>query len=170
MANPQPQSSSLDPYAPQSKDLGDGFTLNVGKLPGRKGFRVFNRVVKMLGTLSGGAKDLAKGAAALATGKDPKLDAQLGGALFSALAGVSEDDLDFLATELLATAVMNCPDGKGLPIGQSTHFDTVFAGRVDLIYKAIFFALQVNYGGFMKGWVAGLMAKLGALAPAPVKE
>jgi hypothetical protein len=144
----------------QSKDLGDGYVVSVNVLPGRRGLRCFNRLLQVLGAVGDGVKPALKAIAPALGGKQGKPDAELGAGLLSALKGFNPDDVDFLGTELLSPAVMSCPDGRKLPLGNAGHFDTVFAGRVDLFYKALFFALQVNYGGFLKGWVQGIVAGL----------
>lgn len=139
---------------PQTKTI-DGFHFTVSQLPGTRGLRVFARILKMLG------KGASKALGAAQAGGDVVANA----AVLELLSNVDDADLEFVAKQLLEVAVVASPEGSGCPSGNvANNFDQLFQGRLDLLMKALFFAMQVNYGSFLKGLVTSAAA---AAKPAP---
>lgn len=140
---------------PQTKTI-DGFTFTCSQLPGMRSLKVFTRITKMLG--KGAGKALG---AAQAGGKD---SAAAGAAVLELLGNVDENDVEYVARQLLEVCVVSCPEGSGVPSGNAANnFDALFQGRLDLLLKTLFFAIQVNYGSFLKG----LATSAAAAKPAP---
>lgn len=133
----------------QSKTI-DGHTFCVTPLMGRRGARVFARLVRCLG----------KG---FSTAMKAKTDEERAGGVLELLSNITEDDLEFLSTQLLETATVETPDGKTRQIS-SVVFDEVFQGEVFLMLKAVLFAVQVN--GFLKGLASSALAGPKPVAPA----
>ena len=119
---------------PQKKEI-DGYTFTVSPLPGMRALKVSSRLAKLLG------------GALLGVQRAKSKDDQTGAAI-ALLGNLDDADVEFLARELLTTAVVRCPDGTG---GNPVDlFDTLFQGKIDLLFKALFFAVQVNFP-FVKG-------------------
>lgn len=133
---------------PQEKTI-DGYTFKISQLPGMRGTKVFTRLTKLLT----GIKD-----ALGANSEAAKVSAALG-----LLEKLDENDVQYFCTELLTPAVCTTPEGKVLPV--MPHFDALFQGRVDLVFKVLLFALQVNYGGFLRGLAASAAAQAVVAAP-----
>lgn len=141
---------------PQTKTI-DGFTFTCSQLPGMRSLKVFTRITKMLG--KGASKALG---AANGSGKD---NAAAGAAVLELLGNVDEADVEYVARQLLEVCVVACPEGSGLPSGNvAQNFDQLFQGRLDLLLKALIFAIQVNFGSFLKGLATSAAA---AAKPAP---
>lgn len=139
---------------PQVEEI-DGIRFTISQLPGMRGLRVFSRLTKMLGKAGPAAKALISGGT-----KDA-------GAVLAILGGMEEEDLVFVAKELLAPCVFSGPADVGQG-NAADRFDVLFQGRIDLLFKVLLFALRVNYGSFSKGLSgsAGQAAK----AEAPVSS
>lgn len=132
---------------PQQKTI-DGFHFTVSQLPGTRSLKVFARITKMLG------KGASKALGAAGKGGDVA-----GAAMLELLGNVDEGDVEYVAKQLLEVAVVASPEGSGCPSGNVTaNFDALFQGRLDLLLKALFFAIQVNYGSFLKGLVTSAAA------------
>lgn len=140
---------------PQTKTI-DGFTFTCSQLPGMRSLKVFTRITKMLG------KGAGKALGAAGKGQDVA-----GAAMLELLGNVDEGDVEYVARQLLEVAVVQSPEGSGCPSGNvAQNFDALFQGRIDLLFKALFFAMGVNYGSFLKGLVAGAAAKPAPTVPA----
>lgn len=121
---------------PQTKTI-DGHEFQVSQLPGMRGLKVFTRLSKVLG-------------AGLAGAFGAKTNEERGVALLSLLQHVDEADVEYVTKELFSVALVKPPDSEKFgPV--NPVFDRVFQGRIDLLFKALVFALQVNYGDFFKG-------------------
>lgn len=138
---------------PEKRDI-DGYSFTVSKLPGRRMTRVFVRLTKAVGKGGSGLGGLLKKGA---------IEDQAS-AILSLLGAVDEDDVMFIANELLTPCTYRAPDGSGG--NPSDNFDTLFQGRIDLLFKVLVFALQVNFGSFFKG----LSERAAAQAAAPKAE
>lgn len=127
----------------QTRDFGDGLVVTVSQLPATRAFKLFPRLVKVLGP----AGKMLAGAAG---GGLARMDVS---EFFDGLTGVAErlppDVLLSLTQEILATAELTKNGRKGelLPM-----IDTAFQGRIKDLFRVIAFALEVNYGDFLDGW------------------
>lgn len=144
------------PIEAQKKEI-DGYYFTVSQLPGMRGVKVFTKLTRLLS----GAK------AALAA----KSDEEKAGALLGLLERLEPEDVEYFMTELLTPALVKVPAGSGTNLdGKEVqvmpHFDTLFQGRIDLALRALVFALQVNYGGFLKGLAKSVAAQAAAAAAA----
>jgi hypothetical protein len=54
----------------------------------------------------------------------------------------AQEWLSFLKTTLSRTTV------NDRPVGDKAHFDEVFSGKIFLLYKVLWFTLEVNFGDF----------------------
>lgn len=145
------------PIDAQKKEI-DGYGFTVSQLPGMRGVKVFTKLTRLL---SGAKQALAA-----------KSDDEKAGALLGLLEKLEPEDVEYFLTELLTPALVKVPAGVGLPalegkeVQVMPHFDALFQGRIDLALRALVFALQVNYGGFLKGLAKSVAAQAGAAAAA----
>lgn len=127
----------------QSRTI-DGITITVQQLPAMRAMKLAHRLGKSLGPgllrgLSG--VDLTKGAAAVSS-----VDVgSLAPAVEAAFDRFSEEDLERLVRELFETATVQL-DGRTAPM--LPVFDATFQGKTSTVFKAIKFALEVNYQDF----------------------
>ena len=135
----------------RSKEI-DGQNYTVTQMPARKALKLTHRLGKALGPafshLAAGHKD------------GVNLDfSEVGRAIESLFAALSEEDLDIIVKELLNSATVTTEKGIQPVLPQ---IDILLAGRMDTMFKLIGFALEVNYGSFLdvaKRWFPGdLMA------------
>lgn len=135
----------------------DGFTYGVTQLPAMRATKLLAR----LGRLAGPALlqlvgDLRSGGLA---------DADLSGLGETArqfFAGLTDAELESVIRELLGTVTVTTLEGKTAPV--MPVFDTHFQGRLDALFRLLWFALEANYGNFfvaLAGAAKGLMAGAG---------
>ncbi len=117
---------------PQTKEI-DGYTFRIPPMLGRAATRCATRLLRVLG----GAGD------AIRPGNEGETMAIAG--VFKILRNLSDEDLDYFTTQMFASALVVTPEGKELPLNNPVHFDLVFQARVDMLFRALFFAIQINY-------------------------
>jgi hypothetical protein len=133
----------------------DGRTYTVQQLPARKALKTLNRLGKVFGP--------ALAQAATAVGSSAKLDiaaidvAKLGGAVEALFANLEDADLDHFVQTFLESSLVD-----GAPL--YAQLDVVFMGKIDGLLKLLAFAVEVNFGNFMRG----LGGAVRQLAPAKV--
>lgn len=140
----------------QSRTI-DGMEFTVTPLPGKKGFETFPRVMKLLSPAleqlgEALSKDTTQTAAGLAV---------LAKAIAS-LAQTSPTELTSLLNLMMESSVVSV-DGNQQRVMQA--FDIVFAGKTLTAYKALAFAVEVNYRDFFAE-AKVLFQKAGARAAA----
>lgn len=131
----------------------DGYSIAVSQLPAMQALKMSAR----LGKLLGGPMSKALGTLDVSDLKTADM-AVIGGALLSLFESLDENELERLVKTFLQAATL---DGK--PFLQV--MEAVLAGQVLTIYKALGFALEVNYKDFFAG-LAGLGARVKAQAGA----
>ncbi len=122
----------------------DGLRFIVVQFPAMYGFSLLARLAKSVGpaltSLSGVSVDTD-----LAT---------LGPAFRDALQALDPDEAQKLVIELLRSTAVIIPDatgGRKIELTDRTKIDEVFSGRLKTMFKAIGFALRVNYTDFVNG-------------------
>lgn len=134
----------------QEKEI-DGFRFSVQQLPGMRSLRLMHKLAKALGpgvlkALSG-APEGAGGGVSLGN-----LDlGNLADGLSLLFDKFSADDFEAVVRELFETATVT-ENGNTFPMMQV--FDNTFAGRPDVVLKAVQFALEVNYKSFFGVFLA----------------
>jgi hypothetical protein len=106
----------------------DGYTFTISQLPGMRGGRVFTRLLRVLT----GAREALRA-------KDEESRAA---AMLDIVEKLSEDDFEYFCRELLAPATVQTPEGKLVKVME--NFDLLFQGRIDLVFRALVFAVQIN--------------------------
>lgn len=122
----------------------DGQTLTVQQMPGMLAMKTWPRVLKILG---GALRKLPAGVT-MGGGLEQfmAMDAAVLGDLVVELCDrLSEDELDTLANRLLADAWLDKDEAlTAIDVGK-------FSGGVFGVYRALWFAVEVNYASFLKG-------------------
>lgn len=109
-----------------------------------------------LGLLARLAKSIGPALSSL-TGYDPNTDLKdLAPALRIALAALDPAEAQVLTLEVLKQTSVLLDDGSGktaprVEINSKEKFDRVFNGRLKTLFKAVGFALRVNFAGFIDG-------------------
>jgi len=127
---------SLMGLATQTKEI-DGFSVQVTQLSCRRALKTLNRLGKVLGPA------LAKVSAIVSNaGSIEKVDVgSMGSSVESLFSSLADDDLDFFVNTFFeASTLNNAPFLK--------TFDVVLQGQVDVLLRALLFAIEVNYGNF----------------------
>jgi hypothetical protein len=135
----------------------DGVTFQVQQLPAMRATKLLVRLGKILGPAAVAVDDVALGIQKLFDGLDPELLEDLIKSLFD---GVQVADPEITKGKL--TPVM--------PV-----FDLLFMGRMGLLFQALKFALEVNYGSFLGDLSSKIRGAVGALplaspTPGPVTD
>lgn len=138
---------------PRSKTIDDlSFTLS--PMPARRGLKMFTRLARVLGPALGQLGEGFKTGGSLAA-----MDiAPLGAALGTAFGALDDTETDAIVNGLLDTCRVEV---EGKSIRFLDVMDALIAGRTEVLFKLLAWAVEVNYGGFFKG-LLGLGAK-----PAP---
>lgn len=123
---------------PQKSTI-DGVIFEVTPLGFRKGRAVFMRVSKAVGP----------SLALVAERPGSRLSAlPLAEIVTRALEAVSDDDLEWLADVLGETTRFSTDGGVKLPYLTGPNREQLFAGRISLFFRWIWFALEVNFADF----------------------
>jgi hypothetical protein len=115
----------------QQKEL-DGIEFEISQLPSTAAKRLFERLVRAVGPSLAQSDDAGK---ALAT-------------LFERLSQKDSEEIEHILLEKALVKV----DDKWVPL--KGVYELIFAGKITTIYKLLGFALEVNFGDFLKA-VAG---------------
>ncbi len=132
----------------------DGHVFSVTQFNGREGFRIKTKLIKLLAPslaeLAGGIKNFKPGKLL-----DAEIKGQFVGNAVSRLAeALDENEFLLFVMRIFQTTRY---DGKQISDGL---FDFEFAGNFEIVYKAISFVLEVNYGNFFGlGGIGNLMEK-----------
>lgn len=113
----------------------DGMTFGITQLTTMKSLRMLNRLGRALGPA------LAKLGSVSAGNVADMSVGPFGEAVAALCERLSDDELEAITRELLATATVN---GALL----MPQFDVTLQGRADTVIKLLKFALTVNYGSF----------------------
>lgn len=136
----------------------EGFDVSVTQMPARLAFMYKAKLVRAVGPSIGKLLTTeSKG-----TGKTQvKINADFSGA-FSTLADKLDPEHFFsLLLEGLRYTYVN-----GKNVGTEEEFDQVFTGKMELIYKVLFFSLKVNYKSFFeKGGIGKLFTQEEEMTP-----
>jgi len=121
----------------------DNVEIAVTHLPARTAMRLKIKLVKLLspsiGQIFGGLGKVSKNTSLL----DLEIDMSLVSTAIEKLSErLDEQEFENLIFEILACTRL---DGREIDTG---CFDTEFAGNLNLMYKIIWFTLEVNYGSF----------------------
>lgn len=131
----------------------DGLEITVMQLPAKRALKLMHRLAKVLGpaalkAVGGDGLSLKN----LATAKLGNLS-EAASMIFDKF---SESDLDQLLQDLFETARLGV-NGKQLPM--LTVMDDQLAGKPGALLSMIKFALEVNFGPFLSGFLASLAAQ-----------
>lgn len=149
---------------PVKKTIGSN-EYSVTPLPTTQAIRLKSRLLKLVGpTISQAmsAVDIKEGESIL----DANVDGSaLGSAVESLFTRLDEDTVLNLVKELIRPVQVVTADAAGekvvLDFNKDTYFDTFFSGRLDEMYKVVFFVLEVNYKSFFGGeGIGSLLGKM----------
>lgn len=122
----------------------DGLEVITTSLPARRAYRLAHRLLQMLGPAIAKLDGISEQAELSALA--PALQA-----LFSQ---VSEDQLEDLQTEILASTSVVMTEGKSarrIELDTGEGIDTAFTGRLKTMFKVIAFVVRFNFGDFFAG-------------------
>jgi len=97
------------------------------------------------------------------------LDSDLAPALQMFCAGLDPDEVPSLFTAILAGTTAEI-DGKKIPLSSASNIDLVFSGKMTALYRALGFALEVNFASFfveLRGWINAAMTKAAKSSTSP---
>lgn len=118
----------------------DGLHFATEQLPATKAFILFGRVAKVVGPALGALAKL-----------DPNTPLDGSAAeLAGAFAAIDMDEASRLVPDILSRTTVDL-DGKHESLMAPGAIDRVFSGRLGTMFKALVFALQVNYSDFLQG-------------------
>ncbi len=132
----------------------DGFEVTVQQLPGRRGMRLFHRLMAAVGpALGAAAAKLGAGSSAL------DADIDLGEATRVLFDRLTWAETEAIQKELLETAQVTINGNVGLLL---PVVDEILAGRVSTLLKITAFAIEINFRDLfqMASSAQGLLAKL----------
>jgi hypothetical protein len=121
----------------------DGFRYRVTQLTGFAGFRMSNRLLRLMVDALPAVAKMA-GGAKLSALLDQELDTLLP-AVGAIIAKLTADEQEEITRELLAPVVVVL-SGKQEPV--LDVFDIHFQGRIASAYKLVFQTIKVNFGNF----------------------
>lgn len=136
--------------ASKSKEI-DGLSFTVQQLPGKRGSRLWFKLVRLLAPAMAkalGTLKLTGGASALMQNLDLS---NLGDAVGMLAEKLTPDEFEAIRDELLESATVTT-GGNQFPL--MTVYDDVMAGRVTTGLKVLQFAFEVNFGSFFEGFLA----------------
>ncbi|MGN6103659.1 MAG: phage tail assembly chaperone [Kofleriaceae bacterium] len=132
----------------QEQTVIDGMTFTTTQFPAVPAFTLFARLTKSVGPALG-----------VVFSADPKSEiAALAPALSSTLQNLDPDVVTALAIDVLkSTSVIVNTDGgaKNLTLNSHENINLAFMGRLPTMFRAIAFAVRVNFGDFFVGDVTG---------------
>jgi hypothetical protein len=144
--------------ARQDRQIGQ-FLYTVQQLPATRSLRLLHRLGKVLGP------GLTQAASLGSVGSLANADV---GVIVSGIAGIlqtsAEDEVVGIVRDLLGTTFVT---QNGQMVELAPLMDLHFQGNLLDLFKVVAFALEVNYGDFFGGLLAGGRAKLAAAAPSP---
>jgi len=122
----------------------DGVDFQIYMLPPMESHRLLMELVKMLGPVIGPVIDKMYGGAQ----SKEILEQEVTGEFFSKAASALFSGLDVVITEKIIEAMKNkthVQGEKGL-VPLAPIFDIFFLGKIDLMYKWLLYAMQVQWG------------------------
>lgn len=125
----------------KEKTVGDN-VISTTSFGGRRGLKLKLRLMSIVGPA------LAKAVSSASKDDDGDVDidfAGIGTAVETLMGNVENDKAFNLIRDLLATTYVN-----GLDLSRDENFDSVFASEYDILYKCLFFVIEVNYGKLFK--------------------
>lgn len=132
----------------QSKSIGES-TYKVTQLGAKKGLEVFGRLFQFIAPALGGLLDEAGGVKSIG---DLELSA-VGGAFKQLAARQVGAELQYFVDAFLPSIEHN--GGKdGNFVKLSGVYELHFAGKVHELFQLLWFCVEVNYDGFLKGIVS----------------
>jgi len=132
----------------------DDRNIMVTSYPGRRALTNKTRLIKLLGS----------SVARLFSSDEPEFE-MLGTAIDILVEKISPDELTKFMLELLCSTRI---DGKEIT---ETTFDNEFSGNLPLMYKILWFTLEVNYGNFFaEGGIGKILSKLKGTVPPDVSK
>ena len=141
-----------------TKQITSSVSLEVQQLPAMRALKLLHKLTKAL----------APALAAVGKGQGTDLmDVDLGnlaGAAEKLFANFSQDDLEEVTRQLLEESLISIDGGAKRPT--MLDFDGTFGGKIDLLLKAIAFALEANYP-FLKAARGALADRVAAAMAAP---
>lgn len=144
----------------------DGHSYKFGQLGALKSHRVLFKITKVVGPAFGALGDSMKGVDSLESILDADVDFQ------SVIEKFFDNAEESIVEEIIETMLKQVAhfgeDGKE-GVGQldtSAKIDLCFSGRLPSMYKVVFAALAVEYGGFLGegGMLEGISRKVAALS------
>lgn len=130
----------------------DGHMIESTQFPARRAFKYQTRLIRLLSPL---------GALLGKANKQSMVDQEIDFSKLTLFADALDDEntMNFLMILLSYTRV----DDKEIT---NELFDMEFAGRLDLVYKILFFVLEVNFSSFLaQGNIGEILSGLGVKLP-----
>lgn len=128
-------------------------TCTTTQLPALQAFKLLAKLGKLMGPALGALKGV----------KLTQDKSKLVPALTTLLAGLDPDDSEALVVQILAGTIA-IHGGKVVELKQAA-IDSVFGGRLILLFQVMAFALEANFADFFRGLAPG-----GGEAPAPAES
>lgn len=141
----------------------DGLTFTVQQLPAMRSLKLMHRLGKTIGPALLKSLSGAPSGATVKVGNINVADMADGVALL--FDRLSADDAESIVRELFETTMVT---ENGQTFQLMPVFDNVLAGKMSTLFKAVRFALEVNYQDFLPALLAS--AKLSQEVPASVES
>ena len=130
----------------KEKDI-DGYAVTVTALAGWRAYRLKHKLFTLFGPV------ILKGLSGIADSKkgldlsviDKQVDiGKFVSALDDLFEKLTEDKYVAITKQILVSTFVN-----NLDVSDENNFNDVFSQKMDLIYKVMYFTLEVNYGSFL---------------------
>jgi len=145
----------------------DGLNFSVTQLPGRKGSRLFTRLMRAIGPSIGLALgEVGEGVTSIADLDVSKVMAALGKSLPRLVEDLKPEEIEGIQDALFETASVDI-DGRRFQV--KDKFDVIFKGKPLAVYKLMYFAIEVNFGFFGEGGLGSLVEKVRSSLSASAK-
>lgn len=129
----------------------DGLTFKTVQFPAMYGFALLTRLAKCVGPALSALGSVG-----------PDVDAQtMAPAMRDALSSLDPDEAQRLVLEILkqtSVLIQDSVGGRRVEFTSKMSIDEVFSGRLKTLFKAVGFAIRVNFADFMPGSAAGQAA------------
>jgi hypothetical protein len=136
----------------------DGIQVTTTQLPAMRAFKLFFRLVRLIGPALGAFGDF-----------DPKTDLKevmkaMSPSFMAAFSSLDPEEATALACAILENTVAFIPGQGNIQLNNQAALDIVFSGRVKAMLNVVVFAVQVNFSDFFDGDAPAVPASV----PGPV--
>jgi hypothetical protein len=128
----------------ESKTI-EGIQVTTTQLPAMRAFKLFFRLVRLIGPTLGALGDF-----------DPKTDLKdvmkvMSPAFMTSFASLDPDEATALACAILENTTAFLPGQGNLQLNGQAALDAVFSGRIKTLLNVVVFAVQINFADFFDG-------------------